>query len=752
MATNRYTQLSYSNLNDLPLLQLPFEELNNLVMASQKSKDEYDAIAEMTPKYIKDSESDTALKNTISAYQAQVTNQLADIASSGDAVEYRRQLNNAKKAIVNMWKPGGPANALEQRYEQEQKRIKDLEEYFKDNKLVQEMYKRDYNYNDIEYDPETGGFKSLAGQSYFRDINDEEISKWFLEHGKAVKDVLFNEGYTDIPFDNITTIRDFFQIKGVPYSKLIEVFEKTMPQDFKNSILQKHRALRFFNPNIPEPGDYLYETEKDDKGKTKIDDNGNVVFKREPVLDAKGKQVINPDTGEKLTKLVPDMTNPFMKLYSGYGDIFESENITHDRIVLKNYIELERQKLALKKESEAAEYIPRANVANVPGAPEQLTIDTNGMIVIGTQTTTRPGYSAGIERDVLGTGPKTTNTKVSAITAFKDGSLAKVYPEAKAVYDEYKNDPVFKGYSDVQKSKFLTSLLNNALAKRQTFTFTINQPTDNAEGVKLRKTKKEAIVGKDDTLGSISGRPLFLIDGNGNIISDAKSAQNIIDEYFGGNVEEFIKKTGWQGDSQSDNPVVASSDILTFQVDKKGLFGGKPLFGPTSNSVRLLVSNDSYVQADIKSQIYIGNQAMTNAQGKSLPIYAEILPGDSPELQQVLMQNPVLEVRRKPILLHQDLKEQLQIAQKAFKDYGKYTDPLTNVTYDSQAAFSGYVKEKSNEINTVQRSTKLNTVRYEPEVYNYRTNQLIGRKSFWDQYVARIEDYSAKQEFSNKAK
>jgi len=83
---NRYTQLSYSNF-DLPMLQLPFEQLNELVGSFQKSKDEFDALSELMPKYIKDSQSDTELVGQIKSYQNQVVNQLADVAATGDVAE-----------------------------------------------------------------------------------------------------------------------------------------------------------------------------------------------------------------------------------------------------------------------------------------------------------------------------------------------------------------------------------------------------------------------------------------------------------------------------------------------------------------------------------------------------------------------------------------------------------------------------------------------------------------------------------------
>jgi len=734
MATNRYTQLEYSNLNDLPLLQLPFEQLNELVMASQKSKDEFNALSELAPKYIKDSETDVNLKNQITAYQSQVSQQLADIAAKGDITEYRRQLGNAKKAIVNMWKPGGPAHALEQRYEQEQKRIKDLEEYFKDNKLVREMYQKKYNYNDIEYDPETGGYKSLPGQMYFRDINDEEISKWFLDNASKVKQTLLDEGFKDIPFDDITTIRDFFQIKGVTYDRLVDIFQKTMPRDFVNSIWQKEAALRYFNPSLPEPGQYLYVTEKDDKGNTKVDKDGNVVFKEQTILNSKGKPVIDKVTGKPIKEKIPDMTNPLMKLFSGYAEHSSFRDLTHQRIVLKHEVELERRKLALKKESEASEFIPRGQVANVPNAPEKIEIDDNGQIIIATKSNTDVTY--GYAGFMYKQGGEQLNTKVSGITAFRDGTLAKLYPEAKAVYDEWKDDSIFKGYSDVQKSKFLTSMLNNALEKRQTFTYTVNEPVESKEGLNLTKIKQESIVGKGDRLGNIQDRPLYLIDNSGNIISESMNVQQVIDEYFGGNVEEFTKTTRWQGDVQSDQPLVKSSDVLTFQVDRKGLFGSK------TNKVRLLVSQDSHAQAQVREEVFIGNQAMTNSSGKSGPINAQVFPGDSPELIQLLNNNPMLEVRRKPIFLHQDLTEMLEFARKSFNEVGRYTDPVTMQEYSSRDAFDGYVKEKAGEIQRVKSSTKENTVRYEPEVYNYKTNVLIGNKGFWDDYIDRAETHA----------
>ena len=117
----------------------------------------------------------------------------------------------------------------------------------------------------------------------------------------------------------------------------------------------------------------------------------------------------------------------------------------------------------MKKESEAAEFIPRGQVANVPGAPGQIEIDNNGQITIDKKSNTdvRYGYAGFMYKQ----GGEELYTKVSGITAFRDGTLAKSYPEAKLIYDEWKDDSTFKGYSDVQKSKFLTAMLNKALEK-----------------------------------------------------------------------------------------------------------------------------------------------------------------------------------------------------------------------------------------------------------------------------------------------
>ena len=136
--TNRYTNLSYSNLNDLPLLSLPFEQLQGVLSASQQAKDQFDELSGLTPKYIQNSASDVKLAGTVKQYQNDVAAQLAEIAQSGDANKYRRELANARKNIVKMWQPGGAANALETRYAEDLKDQAETKvEEVKDQLLIQ---------------------------------------------------------------------------------------------------------------------------------------------------------------------------------------------------------------------------------------------------------------------------------------------------------------------------------------------------------------------------------------------------------------------------------------------------------------------------------------------------------------------------------------------------------------------------------------------------------------------------------------
>jgi len=743
MSTNRYTQLSWGTLNDIPLLKLPIEALAGVMAVAEKEKEDFDKLSSLTPKYIKDSKSDVELANKIKGYQNQLTNDLSEIAAKGNANEYRRSLHDAKKQIADMWAEGGAANALETRYGTWAEMQKQIDKDFENNRRVGNYVKSSYKFGDIEYDPSMRTYKGLSSANYYRDIKDEDVSKWFTENIASVKKTLLDSGMSKDKVDKINTIRDYFQVKGVTHEKLMEVFQSVMPQDFKNSIYQKARAEKFYNPNLPDPSQYMYQVEKDEEGNAKVDENGKPVYKERTVLNAKGKPIIDNSTGKPITELIPDLSNPLMRLYHGYSVAGSYKEIDHDRLVLKDFVELERQKFLLKKEFEAPEYIPReqavTNNANAP-APLELKLDANGNLLTG-EATAYKASSNPLAGGTVAVTPKTKTDKdgkpIKAIDLFRSGELARTFPEAADAYNHYKDDPWFKKLPDKEKAEVLVTAVNNARSGKAVGTITVNQVVDNKEGVVFKKGKTESIVGKEGSLGSIATRPIFLIDENNNVISDAKTSEDIIRDYFGGDVAAFTKATQFSGDLRGDNSVIPSGDVLTTNFNKEGGWFG---IGAKSGKVRLLVATDSHAQAAIRAPIFIGNSAANGNNKDSPPFRTGLASVDSAYPKGI-------QVTDRVFFRDVDLREQAKEIKEQFKKDGYYIEPVTNNRITNPNAVDAIVNGIISEAERVKKTPSENTVRHELWVKDPRTGEYIGTEKYWRDIVASLESQAAALEF-----
>ncbi len=707
MATNRYTRLSYSNLNDLPMLQLPFEALNNVVLKAQQSKDEFAQLSGLTPKYIQESETDRNLASSITTYQNQLTQQLTDLAASGNTSEYRRQLGNAKKAIVDMWKPGGAAYALEQRYSGWETEKKRIQEAMKDAPLVANFLQRSYKFNDIGYNPATREYKNLNPANFVRDVSEKEINEWFDKNHANIKDSLLQEGYSRKALEGVNTLHDFWQIKGVPYNRLVETFLNLFPEEYTQSIFQKEAAYQFFDPSRPAPETSIFETTKDKEG--------NIV----PKKDASGNYVLNSN-------------NPVAKLIQGQAMAGTRRDIVHDRKVVKNDIALERAKLRLKREDEEANYVPReSEVFNMPGGgvkPLELKIDDKGNIVRasgqsigGMYQTLYPGSQ------VLSTTGNVSPPKEKAIDLFRNGTLAKQIPEAGQVYDKYKGEKWFQNLGDKEKAELLVEATNQAAKLTQTTNISANFPEGrNAEREIQNKT--ERIVGKGAALGDISNRTLYVISGN-NVSSEPVTVNDVIKDYFKGDTEAFIKATRYKADVRGDNAIMPSGDFVDFSYKK----------GKNVKTVRLLVGQDNTVQSHIRTPLFIGNSVLNQAQDKSLPFETGIK-----ELDDLYPKG--VQTKRKTIYLDEDYNNMAERIIDDFERDGFYINPDTGEKVTNKLAVQGIVNRYRSEAENLRRSPSKNTARNEVWVLDYATGEEIGNEQFWRDLNARLESEAIKYE------
>lgn len=714
MSTNRYTNLSYSNLNDLPLLSLPFEQLQGVLSASQQAKDQFDELSGLTPKYIQNSPSDVQLAGTVKQYQNDLAVQLADIAASGDANKYRRELANARRNIVKMWQPGGAAHALETRYAEDLKDKETVRKAFENAPRIGEYILGTKQYNDVNYNAAQGTYSNVSRSTYHRNVEEKEINDWFDKNLGNVKDSLLNEGYSKKQIDGITTMHDFWKTEGVPFNKLVDTFTKLFPQEYASSIYQREAANRYYNPSLPPISPNIFQTEVDKK-------TGNRVAK----LDNKGRYVLNTD-------------NPIAAMIQGYSQLGERVNLKHDRKFDNNEIALERAKLRLKREEEAAEYTPRhQEVINQKGiTPISLDIDEKGFVksIEGKDMDVTPS-AGGMAFNLKGLYPGSEYGGIKAIDLFKNGTIAKQIPEATAVYNKYKNETWFRNLDDKKKAEILIEATNKVADLTRTTSISVNFP----EGAGAKKTIEEKsyrVIGKGNQLGDIQNRPVFVLDGS-SISSEPMTVDDIIDQYFGGDKEKFTAAARVKGDVRGDNFAMPSGDYIQFTVES---LQGVPGFRSKKNkTITILASEDNRTQMALRTPIYMGNAVRFGAQDKSYPFQTGIGAVDN--------QYPSgIQTQRVTIFKDEDYDNQAREIEAKFDADKFYIEPSTGRKITNRLEAKAIADEYRGQASYLRKSPKENNARFSIQVLDAGSGQVIGNENFWNEINGNLENEASKYE------
>jgi len=111
---NRYSQQFYSDFSELPMLQLPYEELDQVLGQAQQTKDVTDALAAQGIDSL-DLEGDINLANQVRDWKDKMTQELASIAESGDTTQYLNALRKAQRQLIKEYSPQGAVGALKAR-------------------------------------------------------------------------------------------------------------------------------------------------------------------------------------------------------------------------------------------------------------------------------------------------------------------------------------------------------------------------------------------------------------------------------------------------------------------------------------------------------------------------------------------------------------------------------------------------------------------------------------------------------------
>ena len=191
---NRYTNLSFSSLNDLPVLALPWEQFDTLLANSQKQWDAWGQLKDLTPKFINTpGAADIPLYAEYMKKIDGINKKTTEAFGSGDYRKGMQALKEGQTAILKEWKPGGMAYALEKRYGEYaaiDENINKVTEKYKDpqyrmyykDKLKENVLKQDI------YNPDTRTYKTIESPTISAEVDIlEEANKYFKDKFKDKK-------------------------------------------------------------------------------------------------------------------------------------------------------------------------------------------------------------------------------------------------------------------------------------------------------------------------------------------------------------------------------------------------------------------------------------------------------------------------------------------------------------------------------------------------------------------------------------
>lgn len=182
MAITASSNFTYTPIANAPLPVLPFEALDQLLTAKQTEISVLDELAAKMPNYIQDNEQHQKL---YAEHVKHVDGILNDISSATDSSSYFDKLRKGTKEIVNQYRPGGRAHALETSYTDYYTKAKEIEDTYK-NQINKAVAYSTLKAGDIDYDDLTGTYNA-KGASYNKIQDYVDIHKKRLDLAKAAK-------------------------------------------------------------------------------------------------------------------------------------------------------------------------------------------------------------------------------------------------------------------------------------------------------------------------------------------------------------------------------------------------------------------------------------------------------------------------------------------------------------------------------------------------------------------------------------
>lgn len=192
MSLARGTQIRPVNF-EIPMLQLPFEQIYGQMQEYQRSKDTFDVLKDTLPQYLQqDSEYANAYQQMSQGLSQTVTNAFAE----GKTSEAMRALREAQTQLKNEWQPGGLAYALQDRHTSFTAAQKAIEDHTKD--FVDPSYRQFYQHQlgemanqNMSYDPATKRWSRIStpqmqGEVKLGEETDAFLSGWKSDKGYSI--------------------------------------------------------------------------------------------------------------------------------------------------------------------------------------------------------------------------------------------------------------------------------------------------------------------------------------------------------------------------------------------------------------------------------------------------------------------------------------------------------------------------------------------------------------------------------------
>lgn len=175
---NRYSQLSGHGLQ-LPMMQLPYEKLDELLGQQKALIDTTNQLASHAPKYIQESQFATDAAKQINQYQQGVKEKLSQIAATGNTRDYMEALDQAQQQIAKLYRPGGLAYNLEQDYATYQTHVAKEQERLSKGEIDQYQFQESIKNPLKQYDA-TKGTKRYNPTLKPQAVNFDEFANKFI--------------------------------------------------------------------------------------------------------------------------------------------------------------------------------------------------------------------------------------------------------------------------------------------------------------------------------------------------------------------------------------------------------------------------------------------------------------------------------------------------------------------------------------------------------------------------------------------